>query len=615
VSEAGRVDRQRRAGLAVAVGSTLGGVLGATSLLAGCDGWWPQPDRAGGWTAPGSLDGGWIGSDPPAGHRLRDANPGSDAPRATSARRVDVLVLGGGVAGLSCLRALQQAGIADAELIELESEVGGNSRGHRLGGLPCPLGAHYLPVPDRQTTEVHDWLHEIGLLRLEAGRSLPDERHLCHSPQERLFIDGAWQEGLWPLPEAFAGAEAPALQREYERLAQRVSELQRSVGFSLPADRTPWTAAHAALDAQTFAQWLDAEGLRHPALRWMLDYACRDDYGAPAASVSAWAGLHYFASRHGVRAPGIEAEEEAVFTWPEGNAWLVERLAAPRRAQIHAQRLALRVEPEGAGPAARVRVEALNLASNTAEAWSARQLVLATPLFIAARLLRAAPWGSADPGLQALAEAARRLTPSPWLVANLLLKGPVADRHGAPPAWDNVVYGEAALGYVDAAHQTVSAHPLGAQGPRVWTAYWALGGSGAAAALGIKARDADLRRALLEEPWRLWAERVCRPLLRAHPDLGKQLQRIDLARHGHAMATPVPGLRSHPALVALRQAAVSGGIAGGRIHLAHSDLAGYSVFEEAFTIGHRVGQRVAQLLGQGRAQSRGGQRAPMAPRR
>ena len=104
--------------------------------------------------------------------------------------------------------------------------------------------------------------------------------------------------------------------------------------FALPAHRSRWNAELAALDATTFAQWLAANGVTDTALTTYLDYCCRDDYGAGLAEVSAWAGVHYFASRHGFVAPGDgEANEagtarEAVFTWPEGNAWLTQRLAA-----------------------------------------------------------------------------------------------------------------------------------------------------------------------------------------------------------------------------------------------------------------------------------------------
>ena len=42
--------------------------------------------------------------------------------------------------------------------------------------------------------------------------------------------------------------------------------------------------------------------------------------------------------------------------------------------------------------------------------------------------------------------------------ANLLLREPLLARPGVPPAWDNVRYGSAALGYVDAMHQSLRPH-------------------------------------------------------------------------------------------------------------------------------------------------------------
>jgi hypothetical protein len=141
----------------------------------------------------------WVGARLERGHRLRERKAGGwPAPALT--RRAGALVLGGGVAGLSALRALVRAGVDDAQLLELEDTVGGNARGHQLAGQGCPLGAHYLPVPGPTAHEVGEWLHEIGLLQWDGlrGASRPDERFLCHAPQERLFIDGAWQEGQLP---------------------------------------------------------------------------------------------------------------------------------------------------------------------------------------------------------------------------------------------------------------------------------------------------------------------------------------------------------------------------------------------------------------------------------
>ncbi|KAI1691982.1 hypothetical protein Ddc_23931 [Ditylenchus destructor] len=139
---------------------------------------------------------------------------------------------------------------------------------------------------------------------------------------------------------------------------------------------------------------------------------------------------------------------------------------------------------------------------------------------------------------------------------------------GAPLSWDNVVYGGESLGYVNAAQQSLDP----SRGPMVLTAYRAL--------------HESQRKDLLQEDWRVWAGRVLADMAPLHPDLPERLQRVELMRYGHAMSIPHPGLRGSAALTALRDHAQ------GRLHAAHADLAGYSVFEEAFTQGERVAQRL-----------------------
>ena len=496
----------------------------------------------------------WVGAAHARGHRLR----GVVVPAAAAVQhRVAAVVVGAGIAGLAAARGLLRQGIDDVAVLELEDLPGGNSRGHRIAGMACPLGAHYLPLPTPEAREVDEWLHEIGLLRQELGRTVADERHLCHSPQERLFIDGAWAEGL--LPPADPGSATAA---QYRRFALAVREAQRlpatgaqargARAFALPAHRSRWTAELAALDRQTFAHWLAARGLDDERLRWYLDYCCRDDYGAGPATVSAWAGLHYFASRHGFLAPDeAEGERDAVFTWPEGNDWLVQRLAAALPGRIHGGRTVLRVAESRHG----VEVRAWDEAAARVEAWQAPLVVLALPLFVAARVLESPP--------AALRSAAGALQHAPWVVANVHLDAPLLDRAGAPPSWDNVRYaaaGGTALGYVDAMHQSLRP----AAGATVLSAYHAL--------------PAAERAALLAADPAHWRDRVLHELAHMHPDIHRRARRVDLMRWGHAMAVPRPGVQRHPALLALRAAR-------GRVRFAHADLAGYSVFEEAFTAG------------------------------
>ena len=501
----------------------------------------------------------WLGASHDRGHRVRDAAFGankSGTPAAPAVqRRANVLIVGAGISGLAAARAFAQAGIDDVQLLELEDSAGGNSRGHELAGLACPLGAHYLPLPGPAAREVHAWLFEIGLLKTVLGRTVADERHLCHSPQERLFIDGAWVDGLLPPADPASGTQA-----QYRRFAAAVAQAQK-IGFALPSHRAPWTASHAALDHSSFANWLDRERLQDERLRWYLDYCCRDDYGAGAAQVSAWAGLHYFASRHGFRAPGDSdnaAEREPVFTWPEGNAWLANKLAAPFAQRLHTGRTVWRVDEQRFG----VNIWAWHEQAAQMEQWQADTVVLAVPLFIAQRLLAAPP--------AALTSAVAAMQYAPWLVANVHLQGQLLDRPGVPPAWDNVAYGGGAagqpsLGYVDAMHQSLRSAP----GPTVLTFYSALA--------------PGERTQLLAGSAAQWSARVLQEAAVMHPDLPARASQVDLMRWGHGMAIPAPGVRGHAALAALRQVR-------GRVRFAHSDLCGSSVFEEAFTVGCEVAQ-------------------------
>jgi monoamine oxidase len=491
------------------------------------------------------VTGALQGANPERGHLLRDVRTW---PAPSPTRRTRVVIAGGGVAGLAAARALRRRGIDDFVLIELEDSAGGNSRAGSVGGIACPLGAHYLPVPSDDAPEVQDLLEEFDLRRREAGRWVYDERHLCHSPQERLFFRGQWQEGLLPVQGV-----GEATLAQYRRFAKRIEEARRESRFAIPVAANP-PAPQRELDAITLASWLDREGLHDAHLRWYLDYCCRDDYGAGIANVSAWAGIHYFASRHGFQPPGAEnGEREAVLTWPEGNGWLTRRLATPLGDRLFSGHIVLRVAEGRQG----VEVDAWNVAQQRIERWQAAHCIVALPAFIAARVAENSP--------ASLQDRARQFRYAPWAVANLQLREPLRDRPGAPPSWDNVIYGAKSVGYVDAMHQSLDPRP----GPTVLSWYVAPGEAA--------------RAEVLARGWRDWLGDVTAELAPAHPDLAEKLVRVEVARYGHAMAIPVPGTLASRAQGVPRTA---------RLSFAHSDWAGYSIFEEAFTAGHRAAHAV-----------------------
>ncbi len=533
------------------------GAAGAAGALAltGCE------------APPPPIEGGFTGIDVARGHAMRDGALKSQAP--VTVKRTRVVIAGGGVAGLAAARALRLAGTEDFALLELEDTAGGNARGGLVNGIACPLGAHYLPVPGDDAREVQDLLEELGLRRRVAGRWTYDELTLCHSPQERLFFQGHWQDGLLPVQGVGAATQA-----QYRQFARRVDALQHAAHFVIPTLKVAVTPELLALDAVSFASWLDREGLDDVHLRWYLDYCCRDDYGAGLAYVSAWAGIHYFASRHGFHAPDdanssaadSTPERDGVLTWPEGNGWLTRRLAAPLGDRLHTGQVVTRIADVRGG----VEVDAWDASTKTLVRWQAERCIVALPVFIAARVVENPP--------EVLRNAAAHVRYAPWLVANVHLSAPLADRPGAAPSWDNVVYGTRGLGYVDAQHQALDPTP------RATVVSWYR-------PLGPSSYDAgDGRRLLLDRPWTGWRDDLVAELSVPHPDLPSLATRVEITRYGHAMSIPAPGLlaqigpqRSSP------DAAHRGRVVAGRLSFAHADWSGYSIFEEAFTRGHVAG--------------------------
>ena len=149
--------------------------------------------------------------------------------------------------------------------------------------------------------------------------------------------------------------------------------------------------------------------------------------------------VHYFASR---RSDSANAPSDAVLTWPEGNYWLIKQLENGLTAQIRARTLAYGVKLLKD----KVEVLAFDAAENTCHRIVADKVIMATPQFINKRLLRGA---NRPMNYNSFHYA-------PWMVANLTLTGSLAESHGEPLCWDNVIYGSDSLGYVNAMHQHVS---------------------------------------------------------------------------------------------------------------------------------------------------------------
>jgi phytoene dehydrogenase-like protein len=509
---------------------------------------------------PGEL----VGPSVDAGHRIRDRiklEPGAD-----DWADVPVVIIGAGVAGLSAAWWLQRAGRRDFAVLELETTPGGTSRSGDSPIVKYPWGAHYIPAPLKEDVHLVALLDEMGVLegRDARGNPLVAEQFLCRDPEERIFFRGRWYEGLY--------LRAGASPEDLRQLGAFTTETERWVAwrdargrraFALPVASCSYDAEVTALDRFSMAEWMDARGLTSPRLRWLVDYACRDDYGSTLNQTSAWAALFYFCARVGEAG----AESQPLVTWPEGNGRLVAHLHDAVADRVRLGVAAVDVRTLGGDGDARLEVIGWDRARERPVGYRTRRVIFAAPRFLA-------PYLIADYPSDARA-VATEFHYNSWVVANLWLSDRPAEARGSfPPCWDNVLYESPSLGYVVATHQTEAS-----RGPTVFTYYYPL----------CEADSREGRSRLLSAGRDEWAEVALSDLERAHPGIRALADRVDIVRWGHAMVTPRPGF----IWGAARQRAAE---PFRNIHFAHTDLSGIALLEEALHHGVRAAEEVAALL-------------------
>ena len=302
------------------------------------------------------------------------------------------------------------------------------------------------------------------------------------------------------------------------------------------------------------AEWMAANGFTGTRLLWYVNYCCRDDFGTGIDQVSAWMGVHYFAARAG---KGFHAEQGAFLTWPEGLGRLTTELA--RRSTGRTERAFVHRLADARGA---IKALAYFPDSGESREITAQKIIWAAPSHVAKHAI----------GPELLADRrALEVESAPWVVANLELRDWPMYRPDAPFSWDNVIMGGRGLGYVVATHQDIA---QATHGPTVLTCYdaWSQGGD-----------FARNRKVLEHASWSTLARRVLEDLRPAHPDIDALATRMDIRIWGHAMASPRSGFLTHPARSLARL--------GGKLLFAHSDAAGYSVFEEASWLGMNAARK------------------------
>ena len=502
-----------------------------------------------------------VGGSAHIGHQLRDKK--FNSPEIT--RHTDIVIIGGGISGLSAARYLSQNGHDDFILLDLEEKPGGNAAYGSNAVSPYPWGAHYIPIPNNSLHEYQQFLTEAGVIigRNEQGLPVYNDYYLCFDPQDRLYINGQWQDGIIPIlgvPEKD--------RKQIDRFLQFMNELRYTKGddgkdaFALPVDDSSKDEQYTKLDSLTMSEWLKTNSYDSKYLNWYINYCTRDDFGTSINEISAWAAIHYFASRKG---KGSNAEHDDVLTWPAGNGWLVQQLEKTLSGKVLTGSMAVKVKALENG---NIAIEYLDVKEGKLKRLISKQCILAIPQFVASRILD-------DQERQQVVR--NGLKYMPWMVANLTVHK-LEERNGAPPSWDNVLFESDSLGYVIATHENLDQYK-----PKKNLTYY----------LPLTANpEAESRKIAQGRTYEEWLEIIFNDLGKVHPNIREATEEVNIMIWGHAMAKPLPGL-IHGSLRPKLKASINQ-----NIHFAHTDIAGVSLFEEAFYQGLNAAKEVIKQLNQ-----------------
>lgn len=520
-------------------------VIGTTALVGGCE-------------STHAVKGSIVGASSKTGHLLRDLNFSESKIESEK----DIVIIGGGISGLSAARWLYKNNISSYVLLELEDHVGGNasSGANEISGYPW--GAHYIPTPNNDLKEYLSFLEEIKVITGWNKDGLPvyNEFYLCFDPQERLYINGRWQEGLVP------DYGVPAAEKQQiASFLTMMEELKHAKGkdgkdaFAIPVNNSSADEVYTKLDKITMKQWLLENNFTSEYLHWYVNYCTRDDFGTSYDKASAWIGIHYFAARKG---RGDNANDHDVITWPSGNGWLVNELKQNISTNIISNALVVKIDKNGDA----LVVTYLDTTTKALKSIKTKQCILAVPQFIAGRLLN---------DHERVSKAHAQIQYAPWMVANLTVSG-IKERSGAPLSWDNVMYNSRSLGYVHAGQELLSQ-----SSPKKNITYY----------LPLDEHDvAEERMLALKRTHAEWSTLILNDLEKIHPNIKEATEELNIMLWGHAMAQPLPGM-----IFGNMRKELSASV-NNNIHFAHTDLAGISIFEEAFYQGMHAAKKVIEQL-------------------
>ncbi|HEX8206912.1 MAG TPA: flavin monoamine oxidase family protein [Solirubrobacteraceae bacterium] len=229
--------------------------------------------------------GAMFAADAEAAKRKRKRRRRRRKKRAPAVRRADVIVVGGGFAGLTAAREVMKAG-KSVFVVEARDRVGGRVWNHEFpGGEQGERGAMYVGPTQNRILAMMD---SLGIGKFDAYLT---GNNVAIIQGDRTEYSDTGPTGTAP--------NDPTIVAELAAVVTELNEMSKEV----PVD-APWNSARAAeWDAQTLESWV-RDNTQTERFRSLLPVATRPIFGTEARDLSLLFTLFYIAASGDERNPG-----------------------------------------------------------------------------------------------------------------------------------------------------------------------------------------------------------------------------------------------------------------------------------------------------------------------
>lgn len=291
-----------------------------------------------------------------------------------------VVIIGGGIAGLSALYHLTNAGI-DARLYEARTRLGGRIYTAKAKGQPAfEIGGQLVNTDHK---DMHDLCRDFGIALIDRKAA----------PHHTMILDGGREIPQSQLVAGLRGiagqidADSARLDKDYARVA-------------------------AELDKMSFAGYLDKyqKLMPEPWVRRLMEATARTEYGTEPSTASAIELVFNLPTVEGRRIDVLSRSDER-YLMTGGSSSLVEAMARRLANRITTFRRATRIDPLGSGA---------KVTFSNGEVVQASAVIVTVPISIISKIAFGVPlpplWKAfnAEVGLGRCGKVQAVMTGRPW---------------------------------------------------------------------------------------------------------------------------------------------------------------------------------------------------------